>query len=492
MIYFGPPVAFSAWLALFGYQIAVAAFSNDAANKKKDFISQLSDDILISIIARLQTKDAVRTSILSHRWRYLHKFVPDIELHCDRLFWPSPCPHDSNMVINEVDDRFLKPRSGSKNKIRSLNLTCCLMKLNANRFEQFIYSLGKSEIERLALNFSAKFNDGDFSFSCHLLSHMPTLTYLDLSSCFLYKNASSVLTQSSSLLQVIKFCGVNVLDSALECVLSNCLRLESLLMYDCSFPENVFVRGPNLQLKSLCIEGCKGINEIEFYATNLLTFEFQSLEMANFVFEHVPCLQSVFLDFVNGNTMSRVYENISRGLPNVKSLIFGTKGLYQGIGNLEFAWFKDLRQLSLHFYDTTTINLNLVVSLIFTCPVLQEFHLDTENVKYVNGREVHRLAFAVIHTGLKKVEITGHAGTKSEIEFARYILGLSSNLEQMQISRWPKWYEGRGKWVGRNKRPWSKLTLETIHKQLQGKAISKKARLIIQHRPIYEHTWTDV
>lgn len=38
---------------------------------EEDRVSLLSDDILINIISRLNLKDAVRSSALSRRWRYL-------------------------------------------------------------------------------------------------------------------------------------------------------------------------------------------------------------------------------------------------------------------------------------------------------------------------------------------------------------------------------------------------------------------------------------
>ncbi|CAA7025388.1 unnamed protein product [Microthlaspi erraticum] len=44
-----------------------------------DIISQLSDDLLLRILSFVPTKDVVATSLLSKRWRYLWKLVPQLE-----------------------------------------------------------------------------------------------------------------------------------------------------------------------------------------------------------------------------------------------------------------------------------------------------------------------------------------------------------------------------------------------------------------------------
>ncbi|KAG8380447.1 hypothetical protein BUALT_Bualt06G0016200 [Buddleja alternifolia] len=48
----------------------------------EDGLSQLPDDVLCLIISRLPTQDAVKTSILSRRWRNLYKFINRVRFHC--------------------------------------------------------------------------------------------------------------------------------------------------------------------------------------------------------------------------------------------------------------------------------------------------------------------------------------------------------------------------------------------------------------------------
>ncbi|KAK3227510.1 hypothetical protein Dsin_007372, partial [Dipteronia sinensis] len=47
----------------------------------RDIISRLPDDILVQILSRLETKDAVKTCVLSSRWKNLWTFL--YNLHFD-------------------------------------------------------------------------------------------------------------------------------------------------------------------------------------------------------------------------------------------------------------------------------------------------------------------------------------------------------------------------------------------------------------------------
>ncbi|CAN6849082.1 unnamed protein product [Brassica oleracea] len=47
---------------------------------RDDTISKLPDPLLCQIMSHLPTKDAFRTSVLSHRWRSVCLLVPNLDL----------------------------------------------------------------------------------------------------------------------------------------------------------------------------------------------------------------------------------------------------------------------------------------------------------------------------------------------------------------------------------------------------------------------------
>ncbi|GFP81390.1 F-box/LRR-repeat protein 13 [Phtheirospermum japonicum] len=518
------PIAFSIWLALLGYQISVFTLSRARRSHQhvtKDnnmIISKLPDDVLISILARIPIKDAVRTSILSKRWKNLFKLVPDVDLRCDYLVGhnytrniifdilyrycggylivgrhnSTRCPH--NLMFFDIVHGYLYSRRGSN--IRRLVFCCCLTKSYADRFEAIIRYLGTTaSIRKLAVHCCCSLRSCTRSFSGRLLCETPSLSSLELNVSILQPNLKISESNKYSL-QIIRLSNVTLREGALDCILSNCLILHSLRIDYCEFScSKLCFRGPNLRLKHLNIEECRGgVEEIEFYASNLITFEFQNRKVVKFIFDHVPHLQSIYLGFFYRNIIHYVRARLPMLLPphQPKSLTLASASdVYQISRRTRTNTFSNLRQLRLRLWYTAYVNLLLVmIPFLQSCPCLEEFHLDTESVE-CNGRKLKRPPVAVIHSELKKVEITGFCGSRNEIEFALHILKSAPRLEQMQISRCPKWHIGFVRWMEReDKTPWSQQTRKKILKQLQSQALSKTARVIIQHVPKYDDTWS--
>lgn len=66
------------------------------------------------------------------------------------------------------------------------------------------------------------------------------------------------------------------------------------------------------------------------------------------------------------------------------------------------------------------------------------------------------------------------------MELALFVLRSATRLEEMRISRCGKVYWVTG-WGSLQGTPWDEETSRMIHTRLQGQAVSKTAKLIIQH-----------
>ncbi|EYU22801.1 hypothetical protein MIMGU_mgv1a027039mg [Erythranthe guttata] len=445
-----------------------------------DLISHLSDDILISIISRLCTRDATRTSLLARRWRNLYKSVTKIEFSCYDLLEHVPLTsksiwsESSNSVVNALD-RFLRLRYDSK--IHSFRLKGCLNKSSTDRFEQCISFLGRMGVEKIFLECCCRSVILDLSFSCHFFSKMPFLKKLELSKCSLQ---SSLRSQCNNSLQNLVLTDVRVSTGAIECVLSNCLKLHSLMMTRCVCPSKLSFCGSHLELKSLYIMKCEGVKEIEFYASNLVLFEFTNRVHVDFIFNHVPQLQSTYISALEKNILPYVCGKLAVDLPDLKSLNISTK--CDNFQESRINMFGNLRRLYINVYSLPKSHLLWLTSFLHSCPLLQEFHL-TMNI-CVHGPLVEKEKQAVVfHSELKKMEIGGFRGTEYEMEFALYILKSATSLEIMNINRCPKVYKGPDNWCWEPVHSWSENTHARIQTELQGQAVSKTAQLTIQYKP---------
>ncbi|KAL7086169.1 hypothetical protein ACP275_14G323000 [Erythranthe tilingii] len=458
-------------------------------NDDDDLISQLPDDILISIISHLPTKNAVQTSLLAKRWRNLHRFSPlyTIELGCSyllkhalvnarpasiskrrigRLFEQNP--HNSAYNIYSLDSFLRLLHSNSSYKIHSFRLVCCLDKSVTSRFERCISSLGRLDLEKLFLDFRCSprtvYTISDLSFSCHLFSKMPSLKCFELSRCCLQPCSGSQFSNNS--LQTIVLMNVTVYPG----------------------PRKLRFCGPHLELKYLYISSCARAEEIELHATNLLVFEFCGDRMINLIFDHVPQLESVYLSAYSKNIVPYVFGRLALDLPHLKSLNFTTSEIWRcNIKDMKINMYSNVRRLYINMQDLSKIDIRLLTSILQHCPLLQEFHL---NVKFNGSGRLVGMKQEVCHSELKKVEIGAFEGTEYEMELALYILKSAINLEKMHITKsyrhYQIFYNGcNGSWHVAPSDPWSEETEGMIRSKLQGQAVSKTAQVIIQHKPTH-------
>ncbi|RAL53040.1 hypothetical protein DM860_016275 [Cuscuta australis] len=450
---------------------------NDAP--KDDFISQLSDDILASILSRTPTKFAITTSVLSKRWKKVYRYVSNLTLCCEDLSHVVPHIPHFETTISESLQRHLKFYHGTK--INFISLSCCV---TTTQFDHLVHSLGKLGVEELHLWLSCCNVANDVSFSCHHISKIPSTNFFVLGMCTLQPNYSKGQF-SNSALQTLELRGVKILPGSLESVLSACLSLRTLFIGKCEAPFKLCFGGPtsgDLKLENLIVENCCGIEEIEIYAKDLITLEFQDNRMVRFVFGHAPRLQSVYLSIESEDILAYVFGGFTKNLPSLESLTLNSKcSFYEEsrrlmrIGGIEKL--KNLKRLELNLVCTPNIDLLALHLFLQNCPLLQELHLVSKSPP-INGLifkacltrsgdgGAKGAGFLHCHPNLKKASFSGFEGTENEMNFSLYILRSAVGLEEMVINRCGKHYMGYGRWKNVSKKPWSEETHQMIQNQL--------------------------
>ncbi|KAM0901685.1 hypothetical protein ACQ4PT_019838 [Festuca glaucescens] len=102
-------------------------------SEEEDWLSMLTDDVLLSILRRVDLETAVRTSVISTRWRHLPWLLPQLTIDVDD-FLSVPFPHpieandmDEAMVsLTKVTRSFLADHH-RESTISSLNLALYLI-----------------------------------------------------------------------------------------------------------------------------------------------------------------------------------------------------------------------------------------------------------------------------------------------------------------------------------------------------------------------------
>ncbi|KAG8362613.1 hypothetical protein BUALT_BualtUnG0058500 [Buddleja alternifolia] len=459
--------------------------------KKKPSSSKTKTDFMSELIDDLSTKEVGKTSILSKRWRNLYKFASHVNFDCLHIFGVAHhdncCRRLQEKFIKGVD-KFLRIYSGSG--MISCQLTCCFTESFPNKLEEWVRSLGRFGVEKLTLKFKcppltySTVYEKTPDFSCQLISEAPSLQFLSLDRCTLQPNLKSQCNSLKSL----HLAHVTITSVAMDCILANCLNLQSLVMELCSLSSKLCIHGRNL--KDLSIIRCSNTEEIKFYGNNLTRFEYFGSRMGQFYFNHVPQLEKFSIGLRGEDLMHFLFGELARILPWLKSSMFKTSQenqremLIPTVINM----FSNLRRLDL---DCFILPEELsVLPILELCPLLQELNFVMSHAspqkkagaRAFDEQQVKKRSVK-FHTELKKVGFSGFSGATSETEFALYILRSAIALEEMNISCYYKYYLGNCLWR-KLRLPWKEDKLERMHQLFQGHAISKRAKISFSHQKL--------
>lgn len=337
-----------------------------------DSISDLPQSIIESILVKLPIRDAVKTSILSSKWRY--KWASMSHLVFDEKSVPSCNDREvaeQSFVKFIAGTLFLHQGSIHKFQITNPNLQTC------PEIDQWILFLSRNDIKELIL----ELGEGEFFRVPSCLFNCKKLTRLEVSRCELDPPLSF---KGFMYLKCLNLHQVLISPDAIQSLISNCPLLESLSL---SYVDSLAltVRAPNL--KHLCLEG----------------------EFKDICLEDTPLLVEIYLAMYMTDDIAEQFEQSSKcnfvkflgGVPNLEKLV----GLidftkYLSIGNdprprpIMYNKLETIELYQVSFEDMKEIL--VVLRLITSSPNLKELQISVSPYSLQKWRKLNFLCFVFI------------------------------------------------------------------------------------------------
>ncbi|KDP31450.1 hypothetical protein JCGZ_11826 [Jatropha curcas] len=381
-----------------------------------DFISDLPQSIVESILIRLPIRDAVKTSILSTKWRYRWATITHLVFDdkCVAIYNDKGVLEKS--LINFITRAlFLHQGPIHKFQLSTSYLQCC------PDIDQWLLFLSRCHIKELVL----ELGEGEWFRVPSCLFNCEKLTRLELTRCEFDPPSSFkgfLCLKSLNLYQVL------VAPDAIEGLISGCPLLESLsLSYFDSLVLNI--NAPNL--KYLCLEG--EFKDICLENTPLLVAMSVAMYITDDIAEHFE--QSSNCNFIK----------FLGGVPRLERLIghiYFTK--YLSIGDsprklpITYNHLKTIELYQVSFEDMKEIL--VVLHLIMNSPNLKELQISGSS-NTLAAIEAPDLDFWIkdcpkdcTFEKLRVVKMTDMSGVPHEMEFMKFLLANSPMLEMMSIA----------------------------------------------------------
>ncbi|KAI8000229.1 F-box/FBD/LRR-repeat protein [Camellia lanceoleosa] len=415
-------------------------------SEEDDRISNLPDSLLIHILSFLETRYAIRCSILSTKWRNLWASVPNLIFHINSL---------SNRYSDFIDRVLLVH---DLPQILSFTFTGrSWVDIEPNRFNSWICAAIKRRVRDIHVDFSNEFpiqslNFPRSFFSCEtlvnltlgfeacIISNLPNSTYFpnlkSLKICVAHPNDSLTPTLFSCcpLLEIlylrVRF-EWTVHKQVVFNISTQSLRVFRLYLnearshsFDCIVKHKVVIDAPLLE--DILLDD----NFMACYSINNLS---SSLEIA-----HVDVrLQHIYAKLMECDCANRALELV-RGISQAKSLHLSFNTL-QVLGCAE-----DIGQLTL--WNLTRLELGVIylskvmLDLLSKMPNLESLKLIMGYDYYYGNdeeKEFYRIRWHVVPycllSHLKVIEIDNFRGWENDLLLVEYFLKNAKVLNKMAI-----------------------------------------------------------
>ncbi|KAF8407763.1 hypothetical protein HHK36_006899 [Tetracentron sinense] len=385
-----------------------------------DIISNLPEHVMVMILVHLPIKDAVRTCVLSRKWRYIWPTIPELVFDENNS---NPCSNidktPRNCEFVNFIDRVLLVHKGP---IHKFYLNTYLQ--NYSVVSSWMLFLSRNGVKDLTLSFLGESDESQYEVPSSLFS-CETLCYLNLS-CFILEPPP--MFNGFGNLKSLRLESVTLTDEALERMIFTCTVLERLVLYELIGCFRFKIRGPCLQY---------------FYLIG---------EFNNICFDDAPRLSSA----VMGSYYCAVDEHVGQGetsnLNKALGCLTGLEklGMYHHfLQILARGSIPERLPVTLDYLKSITLEMNfndldetsVVLCLLRSSPNLQELWLQVSGLDFttVSVEEFweaqHCLDCSM--NQLRVVKVSGISGARPQLEVIKFLLANSPVLEILSVTPWP-------------------------------------------------------
>ncbi|XP_023644793.1 F-box/FBD/LRR-repeat protein At1g51370 [Capsella rubella] len=393
----------------------------DKVSHEEDRISQLPEPLISEILCHLSTKDAVRTSVLSTKWRYLWKWVPGLDVEFNTF-------PNNDLFVSFLERFFV---SCKESWIRKLRLNICdpYRKCDLNSWIDFVTTTPR--LRHLAVSYCPT-NEIPLSiYKCKTLVHL-ALVRVAL--------ADAEIAVSFPCLKIMHLEDVVYPnETMLQKLISGSPVLEDLMISTYMSRKAKVLQVLSHTLKRMNIDES---TEFVIDAPLLQSLRTTIHLTKNFKIINVGFPTKLDIDVVYGNLTygKSLIHDILTDISRVRDLVITNvilKEIFSNSNSGPVLQFRDLSSLNAKLCKS---DLEMLPTILESCPKLESFTLELVKDPSMIKKEPNVVFSAVpqcLVSSLKFVELkrlTPRLRYEGEMELIRYFLKNSKVLKKLKLN----------------------------------------------------------
>lgn len=416
----------------------------------EDRISYLPDSVLQSILTLVPLKSAVRTDVLSKKWRNLWKYSLSTATALE--FSDDLSNNLSAKEFVEAVNRYIS--LNERKELERFHVFFCPFDLFPSDIERWISFAAGKRVRYLNIDLSQGFTNpenGEFT-DCRNPFELPSSLFdcdslIDLSLSRCNFNTPLNLRKFGGL-QSLSISHSNISEEMLQSILTECSLLESLSLRSCQQLVLISITVPDLKLKRLVIGDCLSADMMEINAPKLQSFHYFGGLCVETNFSNISSMEDALIQSIERDS-ELDYTDLLSDISHVQILTLckatlvhlNLSGENHGVDfRIEL---QNLQELQLLMTSMTDEDLTCFYTFFCICssPLLEKLfirlpkHIDDPNeekygVTVLNSPNLDNVTTFV---QLKAIKVTNFKGSRNEMRLLSFLLQKAPILETLVL-----------------------------------------------------------